>query len=253
MARAGQAATETIIILGVALVVVLMFIVLSTDMLKDARVQQNYDDASTSVQTLAEAADSVYAQGEGATRKVMTTLPGDTIFGDNYTYIGRPPRSPLASQTGININMNGTDVHATAGVSLVGQFPSAAGKYPMRVTSRGAYVEIYPFLVDVDKHSITITMAQDETRSSRVVVTRVSSEVVEVEPVQNWGFEDVTVSFDPSAAFNASEQGSTITVSVSANGTSSGVYNSQLTLIAIGLDSGTTDTINIPLSVNVWT
>ncbi len=253
MARVGQAATETIIILGVSLVVVLMFIVLSTDMLKDARVQQNYDDAGTSVKTLAEAADSVYAQGDGASRKVMITLPGDTVFGDNYTYIGRPPREPTASQTGININVNGMDVHATASISLVGQFPSTFGKYPMRVTSRGAYVEIYPYLVDVDKRSIPITMARDETRSTQITITKVSGEVVEVEPVQNWGFEDVTVSLDPSTAFNSSEQGSTIAISVTANGTASGVYNSQLTLIATGLDSGTTETINVPLSVNVWT
>ena len=106
MAKNGQAATELIIILGVALVVVVLFFVLSANMLTGARSQQNYDDARVSVQSLAEAADSVYAQGEGAARKVAITLPADTVFGSNYTYIGAPSSS-FAAQNSININVNG--------------------------------------------------------------------------------------------------------------------------------------------------
>ena len=253
MARFGQAAAELIIILGVALVVVVLFFVLSANMLTGARAQQNYDDARISVQSLIEAADSVYAQGEGATRKVMVTLPGDTVFGGNQTYIGAPDSMPLAAQTQININVNGTDVNGISRTSLTGQFPTSAGKYPMRVTSKGAYVEIYPYLVDVDKHSVAIAMARGETRSTQIVVTRVSAEDVTVEPVLNWGFTDVTLSIDPSATFDASSQGTLLTVSVTANSIASDIYNSQITLNAIGEESGTSEAINIPISVNVRT
>ena len=250
MAKNGQAATELIIILGVALVVVVLFFVLSANMLTGARSQQNYDDARVSVQSLAEAADSVYAQGEGAARKVAITLPADTVFGSNYTYIGAPSSS-FAAQNSININVNGTDVSGVSRTSLSGQFPAKPGKYTMRVTSRGSYVEIYPYLVDVDKRSITIVMAHGETRSAQITVTRASLEKVTVEPSQNWGFTDVEMEIAPSSAFGASNAGTVITVTVTARSFASGIYNSQITLTATGNESETSETINIPVSVNV--
>ena len=250
MARTGQAATELVIILGVALVVVVLFFVLSANMLTDARTQQNYDDARVSVQTLLEAADSVYAQGEGATRKVTIIIPTDTNFGSNYTYIGAPSSS-AAAQNGININVNGTDVSGLSRTALSGKFPAKAGKYTMRVTSRGAYVEIYPYLVDVDKRSIAIVMARGETRSATITVTRVSLETVTVEPSKNWGFADVTMNVAPSTAFAGSSAGTTITVTVTSNAFASNIYNSQITLTAIGNESKTSESINIPVSVNV--
>jgi len=253
MRCAGQAAAELVTILGIALVVVLLFFMLSATMLKDARIQQNLEEAQSSVSSLVEAADSVYAQGEGATRKVMVALPGDTVFGSNTTYIGRPFNMPLASQNGININVNGTDIGGVTRASLIGQFPSTFGRYPMRVTSRGAYVEIYPYLVDVDRHSVSIVMAQSEARSVQIVVTRVSGEAVSVDPVKNWGFAGVNLTLSPSSAFGASDLGSALTVSVASGAAASGTYNSQLTLIATGANSGTSETILIPISVDVRT
>ena len=251
MARMGQAATELVVILGVALVVVVLFFVLSANMLTGARVQQNYDDARASVQALSEAADSVYAQGDGATRKVTVTLPPGTRFGGNSTFIGAPANMPLLSQNTIDINVNGTDVTSTSIAPLSGQFPSKQGIYPMRVTSRGAYVEIYPYLVDVDTRSVAITMAPGETRSAQITVSRVSSENVLVEPSQNWGFSDVSLDVSPSGAFYPSQMGTTLTVTVTASPQASDIYNSQITLTATGNESGTTDTISIPVSVNV--
>ena len=248
MARYAQAATELIIILGVALVVVVLFFSLSANMLTGARTQQNYDDARVSVQALVEAADSVYAQGEGATRKVMIILPADTKFGS--TYIGAPS-SANATQNAININVNGTDVIAFSRTSLSGKFPTKAGRYPMKVSSRGSYVEIYPYLLDVDRRSVSIVMAPDETRSAQITVTRISSEAVSVVPSQDWGFEGVSLATDPSGNFSASLSGSVMTVSVTSDPGTSGTYNSQLTLDALGAESGTTEEINIPISVEV--
>jgi len=253
MRRFGQAAAEMITILGVALVVMVLFFVLSANMLTGARVQQNYDDAHTSVAALVEAADSVYSQGEGAVRKVSITLPGDTIFGGNTTFIGRPSNQPLASQNGISINVNGTTLFGQTEASLVGQFPTAAGKYSMRVTSRGAYVEIYPYLVDIDKYSVTIVTAQNETRSTSLTVTRSSGEAVTLQPTMNWGFSGVNLTLSPSGSFAASEYGSQITFTVNSGSAAPGMYNSQLTLTATGATSGTTETINIPISINVRT
>ena len=253
MARFGQAAAELIIILGVALVIVVLFFVLSANMLTGARVQQNYDDAHASVTALVEAADSVYSQGEGAVRKVAITLPSGTVFGGNTTFIGRPSDQPLASQNGISINVNGTTLFGQTQTSLVGQFPSTVGKYSMRVTSRGAYVEIYPYLVDVDKYSVTVVMAQNETRSTSLTLTRSSSEDVTVQPTMNWGFSSINLTTSPSGNFTASQYGSQVTFTVSSGNATAGMYNSQMTLTATGATSGTTETINIPISVNVRT
>ena len=254
MARFGQAATEFIIIIGVALVIVMLFFVISANMLTSARAQQNYDDARVSVQSLAEAADSVYAQGEGAVRKVAITLPGDTKLSPNYTYIGAPANMSGAAQNGININVNGTDVFGETETSLVGRFPNITGKYSMRVASRGSYVEIYPYLVDVDKYSLTIVMAQNATRSTQIVVTRVSGEEVSIGPALTWGFvSSIGLAISPNTTFNASEYGSVMTISLNSSASASGMYNSQLKLTATGAQSGTNETINIPISVNVVT
>jgi len=253
MGREGQAAAELIIILGVAMVVVVMFFFLSANMLTGARVQQNYDDARTSVAALVEAADSVYSQGDGAVRKVAITLPSGTVFGGNTTFIGRPSNQPLASQNGISINVNGTTLFGQTETSLVGQFPAATGRYSMRVTSRGAYVEIYPYLVDIDKYSVTMVMANNETRSTSLMLTRSSGEAVTVQPTLNWGFSDVNFTISPSGSFAASEYGSQITFTVSSGSATAGMYNSQMTLTATGAVSNTTETINIPISVNVRT
>jgi len=256
MARFGQAATEFLIILGVALVVVMLFFSLSANMLTGTKTQQNYDDARASVAALVEAADSVYAQGEGAMRKVAITLPGDTNFGSGYTYIGAPTID-AATQTGININVNGTDVFGQTETSLAGRFPSAAGKYFMRVTSRGAIVDIYPYLVDVDRYSVTVVMAQNETRSTSLTVTQVSSEAVNVIPALNWGFSGNTttscnLTISP-LSFTANGAGSQITFTVSSGSAAAGTYNSQMTLTATGTTSNTTETINIPISIDVRT
>ena len=253
MARFGQAAAELIIILGVAMVVVVLFFVLSANMLTGARVQQNYDDAHASVTSLVEAADSVYSQGEGAVRKVSIILPGDTVFGGNATFIGRPSDQSLASQNSISININGTAMTGQTETSLIGQFPTTAGKYSMRVTSRGAYVEIYPYLLDIDKYSVTMVMAQNETRSTSFTMTRSSGEAVTVQPTLNWGFSSINLTTSPSGSFNASEYGSQITFTISSGSAAAGMYNSQMTLTATGATSGTTETINIPISVNVRT
>jgi len=265
MARLGQAATELIIILGVALVVVVLFFALSANMLTGTRVQQNYDDAHASVAALVEAANSVYAQGEGAVRKVAITLPSGANLDRNYTYIGAPANMSNATQNGININLNGTDMFGQTETSLVGRFPNTTGKYSMRVTSRGSYVEIYPYLVDVDKYSMTIVMAQGEVRSSSITLTRTSGETVNVTPTLNWGYNgnstssiNLTCYWDgvnctSLSSFPASIYGNKITFNVSSGSASAGMYNSQLTLTANGDQSGTTETINIPISVNVRT
>jgi len=74
-----------------------------------------------------------------------------------------------------------------------------------------------------------------------------------VEPVRNWGFTDVTLSIDPSSTFDASSQGTLLIVSVTANASAADIYNSQITLNALGEESGTEEAINIPISVNVRT
>jgi Na+-transporting methylmalonyl-CoA/oxaloacetate decarboxylase gamma subunit len=250
MGRNAQAAAEMITILGVALVIIVLFLALSANLLIGARIAQSQDDARNSVYALAEAADSVYAQGEGASKKVSITLPQGTVFGANSTYIGRPSNQPSASQNGINIKLNKTDIYASTRTSLIGSFPPSYGNYYMRVTSRGAYVEIYPYLVDVDRQAVSIAMAKSERRSASIMVTRVSGEGVTVAPSTNWGFDDVALSISPESPFLASSMGSEITLTIT-SGAASGIYNSQLTLLANGATSGTNETINIPLSISV--
>jgi hypothetical protein len=112
-------------------------------------------------------------------------------------------------------------------------------------------VEIYPYLVDVDRYSVSITMGTSETRSAQITMTRVSGEEVAVTPAKNWEFGGVDLQLDPPDRFMANDRGSTVTVTVITDRAEPGIYNSQFTLVATGATSGTNDTINIPISVNV--
>ncbi len=98
--RYGQASMELISILGISLIVILVFSVLSSDFLTSIAVNRNYADAQDAVKRLANAADAVYAQGEGAVEIVQIKIPSNAnlmrlLEPHLNRPVGRPPQSGI--------------------------------------------------------------------------------------------------------------------------------------------------------------
>jgi len=248
----AQASVELISILGISLIVILVFSVLSSDFLSDIGVNRNYADAQDAVQKLANAADSVYAQGEGASTVVLVKLPGNSNLSSTASYIGKPSNaaSGVASKQ-INLRLGGTDVIAVAKETVTGSFPSVSGTYYMRVVSKGSYVAVGVHYLDADKSSIYQSMAPSEARSETVNFKAVGNESVTVRITPDWGYNSSVVLAISTTSFSVSAGGSqAATVTITAGASSGGLYNSALSVNATAAN-GVSEIFTIPITADV--
>ncbi len=247
----GQASAELMSIMGISLLVVFVFSILAAQFFSDASSQQNYNDAKASVKALAEAAASAYAQGEGATKIVFIKLPPNTAFGPDQTYIGKPSNAPGAAEAkAISINVDGTDVSSYTPMAVSGSFPPSIGAYRMKVVSRGSYVSIFPYVIDLDRYAVFVSMAQNESRQATVKVYGAVSEPVNVEVGYSWLFQEVNFTVSP-VSFSTSANSTSLNMVFNSSLIASGMHNSQLIINATGSTSGISDSISIPITVDV--
>jgi len=158
----GQASTELISVLGILLIVVLAFVVLSTNFVNDLNAQKNYNAGRDTVQKLAQAADSVYSQGEGASMSVPVIIPPTAVMESNKSFIGKPSNAPAGSDANtINLRVGGSDIYSFTVAPLSGAFPASPGNYKMRVTSHGNYVSVGSGLIDINVSSIFLAARSD--------------------------------------------------------------------------------------------
>ena len=253
MRGGGQAGTEFIILLAAAFVIVIIFLAFSSSSLLGLGAQQSREQAQSSVDALASAADSVYSQGIGASQTVTVTLPGNTNFDPNYTYIGRPSRAPAASANSININLNGTDVFASTNAPLTGSFPHIPGTYQVRVVSQGAYVSIGTHLLEASPQSINIGVDQNgrktATLSFKVAPGSAANSTVRASIYLPWNYSGVSLNASPSFFSAYGYTDVPVTISVAAQPGAGGVYNSQLIVNATSAASD--ETFAIPIIVEV--
>lgn len=248
----AQASAELISILGISLLVVFVFSILAAQSLSDIGGQQNFADARQSAQGLADAANAVSGQGEGAFRIVVIKIPENANFSLNATYIGKPPNAPsYAESKAINFNLDGTDVSSFAEVPLTGSLPRAPGIYRMKVISRGGSVEINSQVLELDKNAIFISMAKNETRRATIKVYSSLSTAVAVNVNFTWSFSDANLTVSP-ASFSANASGTPITITVASAANASGTYDTQLILNAsITSPASMNETLHVPVHIDI--
>jgi hypothetical protein len=145
------------------LLAVLVFAVLSSNLLFDVGAQKDRNNALEAVQKLASAADSVYAQGDGASETVFITIPPSALLSGGKSYVGKPPGSPADSSANtINLNVQGSDQYVTTSSPLSGAFPASPGSYQLKVTSHGSYVSIGSGIVDVSPSTVYLSGRRGE-------------------------------------------------------------------------------------------
>ncbi len=234
----GQASAELISIMGISLLVVLVFLILAGKSISEVSSAQNYNDARDAANSLAQAADSVFAQGEGASRTVFIKLPANSV-------------SYMQSNS-IIINLDGSDIITQSTALLSGSLPSSPGSYNMKIVSHGSYVLITPYLADIDKKAIFISMARTDERQENLKIFSAVSAVVRADANASWGFTDVILTVSPSSLV-ASPSGSQINLTFSSAGGSPanpGFHNSQLVINATS-DTNLTETFYVPITLYV--
>ena len=248
---AGQASIELIAILAVALLTIIVFMAMSINFLSNTNIQKNQELARDTVQKLAQAADSVYAQGEGASNVVSINIPSSALFNPNLTFIGKPQNASFSGpSTEINIRVWDTDVYATTAGPVHGSFPSSPGAHLMRAYSAGSYVVISPHIASVDRQAVFVSMAQGETRTETLRVRSLAGGSVAATAFASWLFPDVSLSL-PSSSFTPSDLGTPLEINITAGPAASGFYNTELVVAAQDLVGGENESFTIPLTVDV--
>ena len=247
----AQASMELISILGISLIVILVFSVLSSDFLTGIAVNRNYADAQSAVQKLANAADTVYAQGEGASEIVQVKIPSNANMSSAVSYIGKPPGAPAgATSNVISIRVGGSDVLAITRETVAGSLPLAPGTYNMKVVSRGNYVAIGTHYLDADKNSVYQSMAPGETRSETITFTATGNETVGFNVTYSWSYPNVGISLNASYYSVPPGASRQINVTFTPNSAAAGLYNSQLNINATA-GNGVTEAFSIPIAADV--
>jgi len=242
----AQVSAEFIIIVAILAILVVAALSLSVGRISDMAKRQTADDAHYSVQSLADAADFVYWQGEGATRIVTIRLPSDTDLAG--AYIGGPPGSSEDLRGTLMISVNGNNYTAQSAADLNGSFPNSTGMHNMKVVSRGTYVSITPQLFDLGSYAIFVSMGQNQTRSKSFMAYSTTGFDVPVNISYNWDYGGIAnISIAP-LIFNATTGGTNISINVTSGNTAGGPYTSQISFTAGGASE---DRINVPVSIDV--
>ncbi len=249
----GQASMELIIVLGMSLIILLVFVTLSSNLLTTMGVQKNFNDAYGSVQRLAYAADSVYSQGDGAWMAVSVTIPPNTNMSSSATYVGKPSNAAASiPSTLISMRIGGSDIFAGTKEIVAGSFPASPGTYQMRVVSKGSYVAIGTYFFDVDKQAIYKSMAQNEWRAENVTFIGVSNESVSIAYTYNFNYANVGITVSPASPLTVSPGATqSIALNFTPNGNAAGIYNGQLIIVGTSGTSGVVETFSIPITIDV--
>jgi len=247
----GQASVELLIVLGAVFVLILFFIVFASNLLSDMDTQQDNRDATLAVQSLADAAEFVFAQGDGTKKLVAVKIPYAVVFNSTKTFIGRPQGSaPGTTSTMISMFLHNSNVFALTTVPLVGAFPQSPGVHYINVTSHGTFVSIGQELVAVSPSSINFAMNREETRSATATFDIGSIDPVMVDLVPDWPYDSITLSVSPSSFY-----GSNVSVPVlftfTTPSNAGGIYPAAVNVTATQAGSSFSETLSIPISLEV--
>ena len=247
----AQASIELTALLGIFLIVILFYTVFASGVLSHIGLQGEYHDAYASVRELAVAADSVFSQGEGTVRPVRVVLP--VIFNSSRSYIGQPSWAPSAPQNTISINLGGTDVFVSTRAPLSGSFPNKSGEYTFAVISRGSYVSINSYIIDVTPSTVYLKMEPGSERQATLIVRAVAPEGADVNISPQWSFPHANLTIIPGRTVTSGQAEVPITFRFKTDAEAYGTHSSKVEIVAkrTGSTGYDTETISIPITLEV--
>ena len=249
---AGQASVELIVLVGVFLLVIIVFAVLSTNILFNVGTQKNINAARDSVQKLAQAADSVYSQGEGATTSVTVDIPANAALTGGKSFIGRPSGASGNASSGIiNLNVGGSDEYALTTAPLSGAFPNSSGSYQLQVTSHGSYVTIGSGIIDVSPGAVFVEGSAGVAATFPINITLLSGQPVNISISSSPQYANVGLAPNETGFITSSN--TSVTLKFNSTASAAGIYDWELQLNASSCAGGScpADYITIPVSLEV--
>jgi len=128
--KRGQASTEMLIIIGMAVIVIGLVVVYSQTTLFSVKDQYKDNQARLAVDEITNTAEYIYQQGLGAKTRVYVTIPNNVAY-SNVT----------ANYVSITFD-NGNTIASSVDFNVTGSLPENDGSYWIEVESQGNYVYI---------------------------------------------------------------------------------------------------------------
>lgn len=213
----GQAAVELLIILAVSMVALIAIYGYSFSTMTGLNKQGLLNEAQSSVNSLATAADDVYRQGIGARKEVFFSVPSGVD----------QDKSGIENDVFI-LNVLDSDVFAKPETCLLGEIPTGSGGHRVWLTAQSQCVFVGTERINVDKTSSYVTLAPSETELDSVTVTNNGSEITTIFVTQSWTHTGVTLAAAPSTfSLNAGQQ-QTVTLTYASTASAAGNYVGSL-------------------------
>ncbi len=235
--KKGQTAVEFLLIFAAVLLLVFIATSVNREQISTINTQKINTQAQSAVEEIAAASQQVYAQGEGAKKRIFIIVPE-----------GYDPESSSLSNRTIKMRVRETDYTYATDFDIYGSVPRYYGGQWLWVISEGTSVRISDALFRVVPVSINNIMSQNATDQETFTVESLSNTPINVTLDPVWSN---SVSLDLSTnsfSLNASEtQVVTVTFEspVNAIGFQSGSIFAQAT-------NGTTnDSLSLPITIEV--
>jgi hypothetical protein len=129
----AQVATEYIIILSLAMMMLVPLVVFSTQNLIDYKEDAKITAAKNTVKKIGESADWVYSQGPPAKLTVNACIPSET---ENITISGQLLSIMIRTSAGVS------EVYFETTSIINGSLPTNEGCYPVSIVAHDSYVDI---------------------------------------------------------------------------------------------------------------
>src|SRR3989338_3373617 len=181
----GQSAVEVMLIIAVSLIAIISIISYSAQSVNDMQKDQLVKTAQNSVGDLSRAAKDVYSHGVGAKKKVYYEIP-----------VGIDSNKSGIESESFVLNVLGTDIFQSAGITLVGTLPLGRGGHYVWVEAKEGYVLIGSQSITSDKSSIYVTMLADSNATARFTLSNDANSGADVNILLAWASADVSLAPD---------------------------------------------------------
>ena len=236
--KKAQTSIEVLIILGIALLVMLAFLMLTQSQSVQVNQQKESQDAANAVSELASAAKEVYAQGVGAKKQVQITLPSG--YEANESSIGN---------RAIWLRSSGNDYVETVDFALHGSLPKASGDHFVWVVSEGSRVRIGDSMIMLDSPSLNVLMPESSQKMEGIVVRSSWDSEVNVSITALFNSSKVDMSLGSKAIMLEPLQSAGVAIVFTSGNNASGFHSGYIELNAA--DGKQNETVMLPVSVEV--
>ncbi|MBS3069653.1 right-handed parallel beta-helix repeat-containing protein, partial [Candidatus Micrarchaeota archaeon] len=229
------------------MVVVAVITVAANDRLGALAQERMLSDAKSAVADLARTANLVYHRGWGSYQNVYINIPSSADLSSGKSFI--------ANRT-ISLRVQGSDISSRTEAQVSGAFPSTTGGAWLKVQSRGSYVSIGNFFLDINRTSLYLSLPNGTSkifpitiynRGNATMLANISTDLAKYSG-------SILFSISPSTSIEIGALSSAeMNLTIFAYPTASGIYPGVMTFIATNATGSVqiNERLQIPLAIDV--